>query len=216
MSALKPRRVLRRHGATCVLVTLASLVLVGCSPVNQGAVTRDRATGRPALVLALCDGEAVKAVELEHRDTAGARIEEDRVLWRIEARQPRRVTRVVVGQVPSGFTEVVPFQVSPLPMNMSLGSEMTGGTAASHGAAFERDELRDGVLLENSGQVTSEGELERSARINCSDNILLRLGFPEWSTWALPAAALAFVLGIALLVGLSQRRRANRALRLPR
>jgi hypothetical protein len=203
-----PRRALQRHTVTIALVALASIVLAGCSPVNQGAVTKDRATGRPALVLALCDGEAVEAVELEHRTTRGARVEEeDRVLWRIEARQPRRVTRVVVGEVPSGFVEVVSLPVSPLPPDMSIGAEMTGGSAAQHGHAFERDELRDGALLKQFGQATSEGELRRSARINCSNNPLLALGLPEWSTWALPAAAIAGVLGIALLVGRSRRRR---------
>lgn len=205
-----PRRALGRHTVTATLVALASIVLVGCSPVNQGAVTKDRATGRPALVLALCDGEAVEAVELERRTTRGAAIDEDGVLWRIEARQPRRITRVVVGKVPSGFVEVVPLETSSLPTDMALRAEMTGGTAASHGASFELDELRAGVLLKQFGQTTSEGELRRSARINCSNNPLLALGLPEWSTWALPAAAIAGVLGVALLVVRSQRRRRRR------
>jgi len=200
-------RLLRRRVVAGVLVALAALVLVGCSPLNQGAVTRDRATGRPALVLALCDGEAVEAVQL--MSGYGA---ERRVLWRIEARRPRRITRIVVDEIPPGFVETVARQGS-LPRGstrMVLAADMTGGKAASHSGSFRLDELRTGVLLHNTlASETSEGELRRSARINCSNNLLLALGLPEWSTWAVWAVPLALVCAYVAVKVLRLRRAAS-------
>lgn len=102
------RRGVRR--SKVVVATCAGAVALGaCSPADQSAVTLDMATGRPTLILVLCPGEVVSAVELSAAATnADGFAVDGEVLWRATASEPQRVTRIVAGVSPAGFTDAVP------------------------------------------------------------------------------------------------------------
>lgn len=75
-----------------VVVAVGSLFLTACSPLDQAAVTRDRATQQPALRLGLCGGETVSAVTLVSQTVRGDEVVDSETLWRIEATEPSRRT----------------------------------------------------------------------------------------------------------------------------
>lgn len=175
-------------------LAVAALALAGCSPLNQGAVELDEATGRPALVLALCEDEVVERVELRDPTVRG----NTRLLWAARADRPRAVERVVVGNVPSGFTEEVPL-AEDLPPRLSLRAEVEGGLASRHGGSFRLAALDE--------REVSMDQLRDHARANCSNNLLDRLGLPRW-LWYFPLGMLVLAgVIIAVLVKRSIRPR---------
>ena len=175
---------------------VAALGLTACSPANQGAVTLDATTGKPALVLALCDGEGVRAVRLSVATTdRDGFLEVGDDLWRIEAEGKQRLTRFVLGEVPPGFVERKPLSI-PLPPSVFFDAETEGGLGGSHGSSFERSKLESGVLLQG-GQRVSEKSLRRSARVNCTSNPFVLVGLPAWLVWVTaPMIALGLLLGM--------------------
>lgn len=180
-----------------VLIALA-FSLTGCSPAEQGAVTRDETSGLPALVLALCDGEGITGVRLNEASLDGAVFTRGRDLWAIEAPTPQRLLQFVVGQVPPGFVERVHLD-SSLPGKMVLTAEADGGLGAAHGGYFESEKLRNGILLSGGREVSADA-LERAARRNCSDGFLEAMGLPGWLGWfLLGGVASAMGLGVAAL-----------------
>ena len=183
------------RGGALLFAAVASVALTGCSPANQGAVTLDAGTSRPALVLALCDDEFVTAVRLNEATTDSyGNSQEGAELWRIEAVGPQRLTRFVVGVVPPGFVErkTLPPQ---LPPKLLLEAEMAGGLGAFHGSFFEPSDLQAGVLFQE-GRRVSEAELRRAARGNCTSNPAVLVGLPTWVGWLLIPV---FALGVFLL-----------------
>ncbi|KAA0235828.1 MAG: hypothetical protein EDR02_03615 [Actinobacteria bacterium] len=120
---------------------MISLVLFsGCSPRNQGEVFRDPESGRPALFVALCEGEEVEAFEVAIEGAPQGY----GVLWRVE-RGPTAPTvdEVVLGQVPAGFDEVVGLADSTLTRSVEFNAELRGGGAAETGESFHESSLSD-------------------------------------------------------------------------
>jgi hypothetical protein len=197
-----------RRRLVAVTVVAAVLGLAGCSPANQGAVTLDAATGRPALVTALCEGEGIAAVRLAEATSAAGHYEEGATIWRIEARRGQRLSRIVVGEVPVGFVETVALDGAELPAEMVLAAESDGGgRAIAHdlGGFVVRDELEVGVLVQ--GQTTpSESDLARHARANCSRSLFAQLGLPPWLDWV----ALGLLVTLAATSGGLMVRRGRR------
>lgn len=195
-------------GGALAFAAVAALGLTACSPANQGAVTLDAQMAKPALVLALCDGEEVLAVRLSVATTSRDGFPEvGDELWRIEAESNQRLTRFVLGEVPPGFVERK--SLSPqLPPRMFFNAETKGGLGGSHGSSFERSELKAGVLVQG-GQRVSEKGLRRSARENCTSNLFVLVGLPGWLGWlTVPTIALGLLLAVRTI---RRRRRQPRA-----
>lgn len=173
------------------------MILFGaCSPADQSAITLDRRTGMPALVLVLCPGEAVRAVELSVAavDADGYAVEGE-VLWRAEAEQPRRATRIIAGVAPTGFVETVPARdISPHD-RLVMTAEVGGGVAGHHGVGFDPRSLSS-EELQKYGNKTSRADLLRAAKANCSGNPLDAIGL---STSAM--VVIGFVFAGACLLG---------------
>ena len=201
-----------RWRLVAVTVLVAVLGLAGCSPANQGAVTLDAATGRPALVTALCEGEGIAAVRLAEATSGAGHYEEGATIWRIEAQPGQRLSRIVVGEVPNGFVETVALDSADLPAEMVLAAESDGGGRAiadDLGGFFVRDELEAGVLVQ--GQTTpSEGDLARHARANCSRSLFAQLGLPPWLDWIALGLLVTLAATAGGLVVRSERRRRRR------
>lgn len=203
------RRAARMGGALFALM----LLLSGCSPANQGAVTLDEESDLPKLVLNFCEGEGVTAVRLtEARFEDEFAYEEGRTLWRIESTAPRPVPSVVAGEVPDGFEQVVPMPAQ-LPEALVMTAETKGGwarAAEQGGGAFLLSELEPGVLLQEGTRRSAEG-LRDDTKAVCSSSFFGQLGLPTW----LDGVALGFlgvaVIGvIGLLAGAWLRYRRNR------
>lgn len=190
------------------------LLLAGCSPLNQGAVTLDEDSQLPELVLTFCDGEGVEAVRLTEARFEDGYYEEGRTLWRIETAAPRPIQTVTVGEVPEGFREVVPLSTD-LPDDLVMMAENggTGGIAAEQGGgAFALSELEPGVLHQDGDRRSAAG-LRRDARTNCSSSLFGSLGLPTWLDWgAAGGVGAAAVTGLVL--GLRQRAKDRRRDRL--
>jgi hypothetical protein len=198
-----------RRRLVTVVVLVAVVGLVGCSPANQGAVTLDAATGRPALVTALCEGEGIVAVRLAEATSGAGHYEQGATIWRIEAQSGQRLSRIVVGEVPDGFVVTVALDGADLPAEMVLAAESDGGgrgIAGDLGGFFVRDELQAGVLVQ--GQTTpSEGDLARHARANCSRGLFAQLGLPPWLDWIALGLLVTLAAAAGGLVMRSARRR---------
>ena len=89
-------------------MTATSCVFLGDPAEPAPAATR--INGEPALALPLCDGEAVRWVEV--RDTR-SQDGEGPAVWRIEARRPSAQSEFVLGDTPPGFDETVPLAALP-------------------------------------------------------------------------------------------------------
>lgn len=178
------------------------LLLSGCSPLNQGAVTLDVPSQLPMLVLSFCNNEGVEAVRLSEATLDGGVYEEVRTLWRIEAAQPQVIETVVAGEVPDGFREVVPL-TADLPEDLVMMAEnaVDGGTAMEQGGGFFMlSELAPGVLLQDGVERTRAG-LREDAERNCSSSLFGSLGLPAWLDWVAGAAAgVAVVIGLVLVI----------------
>ena len=174
------------------------LLLAGCSPENQGAVTLDDDSQLPKLVLAFCDGEGVTAVRLTEARLGDRYYEEGRTLWRIETAAPRPIPTVTAGDVPEGFREVVPL-ATDLPDDLVMTAENGGGVAAEQGGGpFSLSELDTGVLIQDGARASSS-DLRRNARTNCGSSFFGSMGLP---TWLDPVAAGAVVA--AAIIGIVQ------------
>ncbi len=180
------------------------LALTACSPAEQAALTLDGASGRPVLVLALCEKETVTSVQLSEATSEGSVYRVRRELWAIEAAEPSRLSRFVVGEVPPGFTERVALD-GALPREMVLQASVSGGLAAHHGEHFELDDLRAGGLM-RYGRPTSMDVLEDAVKANCG-SFVEGLGLPSWTMGAAIAALVAGALSVTLLLA---RRRSRR------
>jgi hypothetical protein len=199
-SALVPGRA--RRVSVVVFGLLVVTGLSGCSPANQGAVTLDEASGRPALVVALCENERISAVTLSGSDEYGDPTDQR---WKIEADEPRPLTRFVVGEVPAGFTVVDPLDEGELRGEMVLEARIDESMALDHGGSFEFDELRSGVLTDG-GSTSTQHELDQAAEANCSNNWLAGVDLPRGPLLALAGALLAFVAGGFVLLMFQLRR----------
>jgi hypothetical protein len=181
-----------------------ALALTACSPAEQAALTLNSATGRPVLVLALCEKETITSVRLSEATSNGGVYRVGRELWAIDARAPSRLSRFIVGEVPPGFTETVAL-VGPLPKEMVLRASVTGGLAAHHGEHFELEDLRDGTLT-RYGRPTSMDTLEDAVRANCG-SFLESFGVPGWTVGVAVGALIAGALSVTVLL---VRRRSRR------
>jgi hypothetical protein len=187
------------------LLLVMALVLTACSPADQSALTLDGASGRPVLVLALCAEETVTSVQLSEATSKGSDYQAGRELWAIEAAAPSRLSRFVVGEVPSGFTERVALD-GALPKEMVLGASVAGGLAVHHGEQFEFEELRQGTLM-RYGRPTSVDPLEDAVKANCG-TFLESFGVPGWTVGV---AVGAFVVGAFSVIVLLVLRRPRRS-----
>lgn len=164
----------RRVLGLCALAA----TMAACTPADQAAVTVDERTGAPVLVLALCPEEGVEAVRLSVAATdEDSLLEEGELLWRVEADAPERVTQVVAGVVPPGFTEEVALADLPPRRPMVMVAEVTGGLAAEHGESlsFRIADLSPGRLMQFD-LLTSRDDLLGTAKANCSSNPLAAIG----------------------------------------
>lgn len=194
------------RGVRLAIVVLGALLIAGCTPLDQGAITLDEETNRPALVTAFCEGEGLTAVRLTAAIVDDNFYSEGPVLWRIEASQSQPLRHVIVGETPPAFRETVAFEpTADVPNELVLVGESEGGTAAEHGGLFERDQLEVGILVQDGEQI-SQGSLDRAARLNCSGSLFGSLGLPTWLGWAL-LAALAAGAAVALAVLRARARR---------
>lgn len=169
----------RGRAAGLGTVGFAVVLLTGCSPLNQGAVTLDETTQLPTLVMTFCDGEGAEAVRLTEARDDGNGWYEGRTLWRIEASEPRPVETVVAGDVPEGFREVVALPAELPDDDFVMMAENGGhGMAAEQGSGpFSLSELEPGVLFQDGTERSLAG-LRRDAGINCSDSLFGSLGLP--------------------------------------
>jgi hypothetical protein len=184
----------------------AVLLLAGCLPENQGAVTLDEDTQLPKLVLTFCEGEGIEAVRLTEARLEDGYYEEGRTLWRIETAAPRPIPTVTAGDVPEGFREVVPL-TTDLPDDVVMTAETGGGVAAEQGGgAFSVSELEPGVLFQDDARA-SGSDLRHNARTNCSSSLFGSMGLPPALDWAAAGA-----VGVAVIIGIVQdlRYRAKR------
>ena len=185
-----------------------ALALTACSPADQAALTLDGASGRPALVLALCEKEAVTSVQLSEATSKGSLYSVGRELWAIEAAAPSRLSRFVVGEVPPGFTERGALD-GALPKEMVLQASVTGGLAGHHGEHFALEGLRDGTLMRYGRPISIEA-LEDAVKANCG-GFLESFGLPGWTAGV--AAGGLIVAMIWVTVPLMRRR--SRRLSIP-
>lgn len=162
----------RRRRRRALVVAFAALFFGACSPADQSAVTMDRDSGAPQLVLALCPGETVSAAQVAVAavDADGYAVDGE-VLWRVVAERPLRVQRITAGVTPEGFIEVTSRTDFTSQERLVMTAEVDGGLASSHGVDFDPDTLEVGELQQYD-QRTSRDDLVRAAKANCSDNPL--------------------------------------------
>jgi len=184
------------------LVGGVALVLPGCSPADQGAFTLDETTGRPVLVVALCDGEHITGARLT---VPGPEDDGSTVppLWEVSATKPTEVDRIVAGTAPPDFVETVGPLTEVPPGTLIFDVEVDGGLAGGHGGFVEPAELEQGRLSRYGRSITL-GELQRAARSNCEgDPVLVALGLAVLATGG-------FVLLAGTVVGVVAWRRHRR------
>jgi len=201
------------RGGAVAGVGLLVLLLVGCSPLNQGAVTIDSSLRLPMLVMTFCDGEGVRAVRLSEARLDNGVYEEVRTLWRVEATRPQAIDTVIAGEVPAGFREVIPLPADlPDELVMMADNAGDGGMAVEQGGGYFRmSELEPGQLLQDGDDRTLAG-LRSDAERKCSSSLFGSLGLPPWLDWvAYAVVGLAVVTGLVLAVRARSRRRAHRA-----
>jgi hypothetical protein len=126
-------------------------------------VTLDERSSLPKAIVALCDDESVESVRLVRLEH-GSRTP----IWRVDGHGTGDIFQVVVGEVPPGFTEVVPL-AHDLAGDLGLITDTAGGKAADSEQYFRIDELRVGVL--DDGRYKSRnvtiGDLRTRAQLNC-------------------------------------------------
>lgn len=197
-------------GRRVLALSALAATTTACTPADQAALTVDEPTGRPTLVIALCPDEVVEAVRLsvESTDEYGSP-QEGELLWRVEAEAPERVTQIVAGVAPPGFTEEVALADLPPGRRMVMVAEVSGGLAAEHGEAssFRITDLAPGRLTQYDRQV-SRDDLVRTAKANCSNTPLGAVGVsPLVAAGLLGALGLGTAAGAARLLMARRRRR---------
>lgn len=204
----------RRRPVVCVAITTTVFLLSSCSPIQRAAVTLDPRGDRPVLLLGLCDGEGVAEVTLRPFELDEGVYRALPPIWRIEASQPRMVSRFTPGDVPAGFDELIPFKAGGLGGQLRLYALVgLGAHQRPHQETFLLRELRSDAVQYN-GHTMRSREFGKEATAACTTNPLDDYGLSAGTQRALVSA-----LGLALLTALglagrswSRRRSRGRAM----
>ncbi|MEU7915378.1 hypothetical protein [Microbispora bryophytorum] len=149
-----------------LVLSSCALLLAACGrPPLADELPRPVAVGRTAegkirLVVPLCEGEAIKSVEVQNHRTA-------RPIWRVSrpARSEEQQEVIVLGDA-HGFTrEDVPLR-SPLPANMGVTVELADGPPLGSGFLLKdvpEDFARTDRVLTIDGEKVPEEEFRRNA-----------------------------------------------------
>jgi hypothetical protein len=134
-----------RRALICALLVGVSVLLTGCSNIDNVGVTPTPSGSGLRIMAARCSGERVQAFELR---TFGwnrkRRSVDSRTLWKVVSDRGVRIDSAVVGTTPVGFRESVPFTALP-PGHGQLEAVVTSrGQELDAGEIFRIEHLRSG------------------------------------------------------------------------